>query len=66
MAKLKITQVRSLIHQSKKQRATMAALGIRRINHSVVHNDTPQIRGMVEVVRHLIEVADEDAATADK
>ena len=66
MGKLKITQVRSLIHQSKKQRATMEALGIRRIHHSVVHNDTPQIRGMVDVVRHLITVAEEDAATADK
>jgi large subunit ribosomal protein L30 len=57
MAKqLKITQVRSIIDYPKRQRRTLEALGLRRIGHSVVHNDTPQIRGMIEKVRHLVRV----------
>ena len=54
--KLKITQTRSLIHSSGRQRRTMQALGIRRIRHSVEHEDTPAIRGMIDKVRHLVEV----------
>ena len=54
--KIKITQVRSLIGRPEKQRRTMKALGLRRINHSVEHVATPQIMGMVNKVRHLIEV----------
>jgi large subunit ribosomal protein L30 len=57
MAKqLKITQVRSIIDYPKRQRRTLEALGLRRIGHSVVHNETPQIRGMIEKVRHLVRV----------
>ncbi len=56
MAKVKITQVRSAIDHPKDQKATLKALGLRRIRHSVVHNDTPQIRGMIRKVRHLITV----------
>ena len=56
MTKLKITQVRSLIHQSAKQRGTMEALGLRRINMFKIHNNTPQIMGMIVKVRHLIKV----------
>ena len=58
--KLKITQVRSLISRNEKQRRTLAALGIRRIRHSVVHDDTVQIRGMVNTVAHLVKVEPED------
>ncbi len=58
--KLKITQVRSLISRNEKQRRTLAALGIRRIRHSVVHNDTAQIRGMVNMVAHLVDVETAD------
>lgn len=58
--KLKITQVRSLISRNQKQRRTLVALGIRRIRHSVVHDDTAQIRGMVNTVAHLVEVEPED------
>ncbi|MCG3119343.1 MAG: 50S ribosomal protein L30 [bacterium] len=54
--KLKITQVRSYIGHPSDQHATLKALGLRRIRHSVVHNDTPQIRGMVRKVIHLIRV----------
>ena len=54
--KLKITQTRSFIGCPGDQRATIKALGLRRIRHSVVHNDTPQIRGMVKKVIHLIRV----------
>lgn len=54
--KLKITQVRSTIGQLRKQCLTMSALGLRRIRHSVVHSDTPQIQGMITKVRHLVVV----------
>ncbi len=54
MAKLRITQLRSGIGTQPAQRATLKALGLRRIRHEVVHNDTPQIRGMIARVIHLI------------
>ena len=56
MAKLKITQVRSVIRQRKSQKATMKALGLRRMHQSVELEDTPQLRGMIDKVRHLIAV----------
>ncbi|TMQ57038.1 MAG: 50S ribosomal protein L30 [Candidatus Eisenbacteria bacterium] len=56
MALVKITQERSKIRCLKKHKRTLAALGLRRINHSVVHEDTPQIRGMVHQVRYLVRV----------
>lgn len=56
MAKIKITQVRSSIRQSKRQKGTLAALGLRRINHSVEHENTPTIAGMVSKVNHLVAV----------
>ncbi len=58
--KLKITQVRSLISRNEKQRRTLTALGIHRIRHSVVHDDTAQIRGMVNMVAHLVDVEPAD------
>lgn len=60
MAKLKITQVRSTNEQRQDQRQTVRALGLRRIRDTVTHEDTPQIRGMVEKVRHLVEVEEVD------
>ena len=54
MAKLRITQLRSGIGTKPNQRATLKALGLRRIRHEVVQNDTPQIRGMIATVVHLI------------
>jgi len=57
--KLSITQVRSAIGRSQKQQGTIRALGIRRLHHTVVHNDTPQIRGMITKVVHLVSVSEE-------
>ena len=54
--KLKITQIRSTIGRIKKQKETIKALGIRKLYQSVVHKDTPQIRGMIEGVKHLVKV----------
>ena len=56
MAKLKITQTRSVINRLENQKRTIEALGLGRPNHVVIHNDTPQIRGMIRKVVHLIEV----------
>ncbi len=56
MAKLKITQTRSIIDRIENQKRTIAALGLGRPNRSVVHADTPQIRGMIRRVRHLVRV----------
>ena len=57
--KLSITQVRSAIGRTQKQQGTIRALGIRRLHHTVVHNDTPQIRGMIAKVVHLVSVSEE-------
>jgi len=54
--KLKITQVRSSIGRRWDQGATLKALGIRKMHQTVVHNDTPQIRGMVKKIQHLLSV----------
>ena len=51
---IKITQVRSGIGHPERQKKTLQALGLRRIRHSVEHDATPQILGMVEKVRHLV------------
>ncbi|HWF34467.1 MAG TPA: 50S ribosomal protein L30 [Solirubrobacteraceae bacterium] len=51
-----MTQRKSRNGCDKKQLATLRSLGLRRIGHSVEHNDSPQIRGMVHKVRHLVEV----------
>jgi large subunit ribosomal protein L30 len=56
MAKIKITQVRSKIGSDKTQKATLIALGIKKLNHSVEHTVTPQIMGMVNKVKHLVIV----------
>ncbi|MBX7151159.1 50S ribosomal protein L30 [bacterium] len=54
MSLLKITQVRSLNGAMEKHRATVRTLGLRKIGQTVYHNDTPQIRGMVESVRYIV------------
>lgn len=53
--KIKITQIKSVINRHNKQKNTIEALGLRRINHSVIHNATPQILGMVNKVKHLVK-----------
>lgn len=60
MSKLKIRQVRSTNESKKDQRATVRALGLHRIRDTVVHDDTPQIRGMINKVNHLVEVEEVD------
>jgi large subunit ribosomal protein L30 len=54
--KLRITWVRSAIGHSRDQKATIRALGLHRLHESVVHDDTPTIRGMVFKVQHLVRV----------
>jgi len=56
MAKLEITLVRSVIGRPEDQRSTVKTLGLRKINHSVVQNDNPAIRGMIKKVNHLVSV----------
>ncbi len=56
MAKIKITQVKSVINSPEHQRKVLVALGIHKLNHSVVKEDTPAIQGMVDRVRHLVNV----------
>ena len=56
MAKLKVTQTRSARDKGAKQRGTIRALGFKRIGHTVVHEDRPEIRGMINTVSHLVEV----------
>ncbi len=60
MARIKVTQVRSTIDRSLKQKRTMIALGLGKIRRAVVHDDTPQIRGMVRIVEHLVTVESVD------
>ena len=56
MTQLKVTQVRSLIDRPKDQKDTVRRLGLHRINDTVVQEDRPDIRGMIEKVRHLVTV----------
>lgn len=56
MAKIKITQIRSIIDRPKDQKATIVALGLGRINKSKIVENTPQIAGMVNKVSHLVKV----------
>jgi len=56
MAKLKVTLVKSVIGSSESQKATVQTLGLTKINSSAEHNDTPQIRGMLRKVDHLVKV----------
>ena len=56
MAKIKVIQTRSVIDRPKTQKLTIEALGLGRPNWEVIHNDTPQIRGMIRKVSHLVKV----------
>jgi len=56
MAKIKITQVKSKIGSNKRQKATLEALGIKKMNQTVEHEATPQVLGMVSKVNHLVKV----------
>ena len=56
MTKLKVTQVRSVIHRPKDQKQTVRRLGLHRIRDSVIKDDRPEIRGMIAKVHHLVRV----------
>ena len=60
MAKLRVTQVRSVIDREKDQKATIRRLGLLRMHHSVVKDDRPEIRGMIAKVSHLVRVEEVD------
>lgn len=56
MSTLKVTQFKSSIGSNKAQHETMRSLGLRRIGHSVEVKDTPEIRGMLHRVRHMVRI----------
>lgn len=56
MAKIKITQVKSSINRPKRQKLTLQALGLGKLNRTVEHEATPQILGMVNKVQHLLKI----------
>lgn len=58
MTKIKIIQTRSIIDRPKDQKRTIIALGLGRPNWEKIHNDTPQIRGMIRKVTHLVKIED--------
>ena len=58
MATIKIKQVRSAIRRTARQKATIQALGLKKLNQIIEKEATPQIQGMVKKVQHLVEVVD--------
>ena len=56
MAQIKIKQIKSRINCPAVQKRTLDALGLKKMNHVVVHEDNPSVMGMVNTVRHLVEV----------
>ena len=63
MAKIRVTWIKSSIGYEGRQRRTIRALGLHRLNHSVVHEDTNAVRGMINKVRHLVKVEEEIGQT---
>ena len=57
--KLKITQIKSSIGYKVKAKRTLEALGLKKINSCVVHNDSPQIRGMIDAISYLLKVEEQ-------
>ncbi len=56
--KVKVKQVKSTIGRLENQKRTVKALGLKKIGHTVEHADTPVIRGMINTVKHLVQVED--------
>jgi large subunit ribosomal protein L30 len=56
MSKLRVTYVKSSIGYNKRQKSTIKALGFRKLNQIIEHDDTPEIRGMINSVSHLVAV----------
>jgi large subunit ribosomal protein L30 len=57
--KIRIRQVRSAIGSTEKQKAVLQSLGLRKINHEVVKDANPAIKGMINAIPHLLEVKEE-------
>jgi large subunit ribosomal protein L30 len=64
VSELKITQVRSSVGQSYKHEGTLRALGLGKIGRTAEHKDSPELRGMLRHVNHLVRVEGEDATGA--
>jgi large subunit ribosomal protein L30 len=60
MAKLKVTQIKSTIGAKRNHRESMRTLGLHKIRQSTVREDTPQVRGLIHTVRHLVTVEEID------
>jgi large subunit ribosomal protein L30 len=60
MGRLKVTQIKSGIGGKQNQRETLRSLGLKRLSDAVVKEDRPEIRGMVQTVRHLVVVEEVD------
>ena len=60
MAKLKVTQIKSTIGAKRNHRESMRTLGLRKIRQTTVREDTPQVRGLIHTVRHLVTVEEID------
>ena len=60
MSPLKVTQVKSVVGSKQGHKRTVRALGLKRIRDSRIHQDTPQIRGMVHKVQHLVRAEEVD------
>lgn len=56
MAKIKVTKQKSAINRTKRQKLTLEALGLNKIGQTVEHDDTPNILGMINKVKHLVSV----------
>ncbi len=56
MARVRVTQIRSIIDRPEKQKRTIKALGLGRVNKAREHDDTPAVRGMIQIVSHLVKV----------
>ena len=56
MARVRIKMIKSVIDQTKRQKATMQALGLRKINQTREHELTPQIEGMINKISHLVTI----------
>jgi len=56
MGKIRVTKVKSAIKRSQNQKLVLESLGLKKMGHTVEHNDTPNILGMVNKVKHLVSV----------
>lgn len=56
MAKIKVTKVKSAINRTQNQKRTLEALGLKKIGQTIEHEDTPNILGMVNKVKHLVSI----------